>query len=137
MKPRGYKDLIVYKKAYELAMDVFHVTRKFPKEETYSLTDQLRRSSRAVCAILGEAYRRRNFPKYFTLKMMDADGECTESIIHLDFAFDCGYIDKDTPHGNLVHRYEEIGRMFSSMSQQPEKFIPRKPDQSQTNKQTN
>jgi four helix bundle protein len=70
-----FKDLLAYKKAFELAIEIFELSKRFPKEETYSLTDQIRRSSRSVCTNLGEAYRRRNYPAHFLSKLADADAE--------------------------------------------------------------
>ena len=74
-----YKDLIVYQKAYTLAMDIFHVTKSFPQEEKYSLTDQLRRSARSVCTNLAEAYRRRKYKAHFVSKLTDCETENTEA----------------------------------------------------------
>lgn len=76
---KGFKDLKVYQLAYKLAMEIFHLSKSFPKEETYSLTDQIRKSSRSVCANIGEGYRKRIYPKHFTSKMTDADGECSRN----------------------------------------------------------
>jgi len=98
---------------------------KFPKEETYSLTDQIRRSSRSVCVNIGEGYRKRIYPKHFSSKMTDADGEATETSIWLDFALDCEYIDKES-FNVLQEKYNEIGRMLNSMALYPEKFTPKK-----------
>ncbi len=107
---QGYKDLIVYKKAYSAAMEIFGETKKFPKEEIYSLTDQIRRSSRSVCANIGEAYRKRIYPKHFVSKLSDSDGECTETMIHLDFAKDCGYL-SELKHKEITEEYLQIGKM--------------------------
>lgn len=96
MDSRGYKDLKVYQLAYKLAMEIFEISKPFPKEEKYSLTDQIRRSSRSVSVNIGEGYRKRKYPKHFSSKMTDADGECTETQIWLDFAMDCKYIDEAT-----------------------------------------
>jgi four helix bundle protein len=92
MSNQGHKNLTVYKKAYSAAMEIFIESKKFPKEEIYSLTDQIRRSSRSVCANLAEAYRKRIYPKHFVSKLSDSDGECAETMVHLDFAKDCGYL---------------------------------------------
>ncbi len=107
---QGYKDLIVYKKAYSAAMEIFGETKRFPKEEIYSLTDQIRRSSRSVCANIGEAYRKRIYPKHFVSKLSDSDGECTETMIHLDFAKDCGYL-SELKHKEITEEYLQIGKM--------------------------
>ena len=110
--------------AFQAAREVRIASLKFPKEETYSLTDQIRRSSRSVCINIGEGYRKRVYPKHFTSKMTDADGEATETTIWLDFALDCEYINLNT-HEVLQDKYNEIGRMLYSMAQNPEKFIPK------------
>jgi four helix bundle protein len=115
----SFRDLRVYQLAFEAAREIRLISIKFPKEETYSLTDQIRRSSRSVCANIGEGYRKRMYPKHFTSKMTDADGEATETTIWLDFALDCNYIDKET-YNELLNKYNEIGRMLNAMAQQPE-----------------
>ena len=92
---RGYKDLIVYRKAFALAMKVFHLTKKFPKEERYLLIDQFRRSSRSVCSCLAEAYRKRKYQPYFVNKITDADAENSETEVWIDFAYACEYISGD------------------------------------------
>jgi len=123
---RGYKDLKVYQMAYSLSKEVFEISKLFPKEETYSLTDQIRRSSHSVTVNIGEGYRKRRYPKHFTSKMTDADGECTETQIWLDHAKDCKYINDETR--NKLHKgYEEVGRMLGSMADKPEKFLPKLP----------
>jgi four helix bundle protein len=81
----SFRDLTVYKKAFAWAMEIFDITKSFPKEERYELTDQIRRSSRAVCRAIGEGYRKRQYPKHFSSKMSDADMENTESQVSLDF----------------------------------------------------
>jgi four helix bundle protein len=124
----GFKSLKVYQLAFKAAMEIFELTKTFPKEELYSLTDQIRRSSRSVCSCIGEGYRKRKFPKYFSVKMIDADGECTETMIWLDFSLACKYISGET-YQNLTEIYLEIGKMLSGMAENPEKFIPKsKPD---------
>jgi four helix bundle protein len=120
----SFKELKVYQLAFQTAREVGILTFKFPKEETYSLTDQIRRSSRSVCINIGEGYRKRIYPKHFTSKMTDADGEATETSIWLDFALDCDYI-TSTEHAILQAKYDEIGRMLNSMALNPEKFIPK------------
>jgi len=89
-----YKDLICYKKSYELAMKIFHLTKNFPSEEKYSLTDQIRRSSRSVCTNIAEAYRRRRYKDYFISKLNDSETENAETEVWLDLAFDCNYLSK-------------------------------------------
>lgn len=116
------ENLIVYNKAYSLAMEVFQLTKSFPKEEIYSLTDQIRRSSRSVCANIGEGYRKRVYPKHFISKLTDADGECTETMIHLSFAKDCGYIEIEI-YEQLKTRYQEVGKILGAIINKPENFI--------------
>ena len=121
---QGYKSLKVYQLAFEAAKEIFRISKSFPAEEKYSLTDQIKRSSRSVCTCIGEGYRKRKYPKYFSLKMTDADGEATETSIWLDFALSSEYIDNDV-HDRMIKQYDEIGRMLSSMAENPEKFMPR------------
>jgi len=120
----GHKDLKVYQLAYRGSMEVFNFSKCFPREELYSLTDQIRRSSRSVCANIGEGYRKRAYPKHFASKMSDADGECTETLIWLDYAKDCGYLSGEM-NANMERQYVEIGRMLGSMINNPEKFLPK------------
>lgn len=121
---QGYKSLKVYQLAFEAAKEIFKISKSFPADEKYSLTDQIKRSSRSVCTCIGEGYRKRKYPKYFSLKMTDADGEATETSIWLDFALSSKYIDNDV-HERMIKLYDEIGRMLSSMAENPEKFMPR------------
>ena len=107
--------------AYKLAMEIYNLTKSFPKEETYSLSDQIRRSSRSVCTNIAEGYRKRKYPKHFSSKMTDADGECSETMVWLDFARDCKYITLEK-HIELHDHYLEVGRMLGSMALNPEKF---------------
>jgi four helix bundle protein len=123
-KSKGYRDLIVYQKAFALAMKIFHITKKFPKEETYSLVDQIRRSSRSVCSCIAEAYRKRKYQGYFVNKVSDADGENSETIVWLEFALASGYIASEEQQ-ELELIAEEIGRMLNSMLESPEKFLPK------------
>jgi len=120
----GFKSLKVYQLSYQLAMDIFNISKHFPKEEIYSLTEQIRRSSRSVCANIAEAYRKRRYPKNFTSKISDADGEASETSVWIDFARDCKYIDKKT-HESIIIKYEEVGKMLGSMADNPEKFKPK------------
>jgi len=121
----SFRDLKVYQLSFEAAREIRLISIKFPKEETYSLTDQIRRSSRSVCVNIGEGYRKRVYPKHFSSKMTDADGEATETSIWLDFALDCDYVDQQS-YNLLQEKYNEIGRMLNSMAQHPEKFTPKK-----------
>jgi len=90
-----FKDLIGYKKAFALALEVRKLTRKFPREELYTLTDQVHRSSRGICTNLAEGYRKRRYVAHFIAKITDSDAECAESIVHLDFALAFGFITED------------------------------------------
>ena len=120
----SFRDLTVFKKAFSLAMEGFEVTKKFPSEEKYALTDQLRRSSRSVCRAIGEGYRKRQYPKHFSSKMSDADMENSETQISLDFALACQYI-SEGERNELVVKSEEVGRMLNHMIENPEKYKPR------------
>ena len=120
----GYKSLKVYITAYKLAMEIFHLSKSFPIEEKYSLTDQIRRSSRSVCTNISEGYRKRKYPKHFSSKMTDSDSECSETLVWLDFSKDCNYISLEK-HQNLYVQYLEVGRMLGGMVNNPEKFIPK------------
>lgn len=122
MQIRSAKDLTVYKKAYELAMQVFHSSKNFPAEERYSLIDQMRRSSRSVCSNLRESWAKRRYEAHFVSKLTDADGENGETETWLDFAHDCGYLPK-RDHAVLTERCAEIGAMLGSMINNPTSFI--------------
>jgi four helix bundle protein len=111
----------VYKMAFELAMDIFKVTRNFPKEETYSLTDQIRRSSRSVCICLLEAYRKKRYPAHFVSKVTDSDMENSETSGWLDFSLACGYIHAEI-HTGFTSRNEEIGKLLGHMINNAEKY---------------
>ncbi len=123
-KSKGHRDLIVYQKAFALAMKIFHASKSFPKEETYSLTDQIRRSSRSVCSCIAEAYRKRKYQGYFVNKTSDADGENSETIVWLEFALASEYLTHEI-FVELENDAEEIGRMLNSMIENPEKFLPK------------
>ena len=118
---RDYRDLKIYQLAYKLAMEIFNESKPFPKEERYSLTDQIRRSSRSVAANIAEGYRKRRYPNMFVSKMADADSEGTETQVWLDFARDCGYLARDR-HDELISGYEDVGKMLGSIIRAPEKF---------------
>lgn len=91
----AFRKLKAYQKGFELAMEIFELSKGFPKEETYSLTDQIRRSSRSVCVNIAEAYRKRLYPKHFASKLSDSDAENTETMSWLEFAEACKYITKE------------------------------------------
>jgi len=117
----GHKDLLVYKKAFELAMDIFEISKRFPKEETYSLTDQIRKCSRSVCANFAEAYRRRKYPSHFLSKLTDSDSENAETEVWLDFSFACKYI-SENEHHKLTSQKQEVGRLLGDIIKNPEKY---------------
>src|SRR5437016_11607801 len=94
MKIRSHRELDVYCRAFDLAMDVFEQSKTFPREETYSLTDQIRRSSRSICANLAEAWRKRRYEGAFVAKLSDAETETAETQVWLEFAVKCGYVER-------------------------------------------
>ena len=116
-----FKDLIVYKKAFSLAMEIFEMTKSFPKEEKYSLIDQIRRSSRSVCANLGEGYRKRRYVAHFIAKTTDSDMENTETQVWLDFSLACKYITEET-YNDKQAKSEEVGRLLQDMIINPKKY---------------
>jgi len=117
----AFRELIAWKKGFEVSMEIFHITKKFPKEETYSLTDQIRRSSRSVCANISEAYRKRRYPKHFISKLTDSDGENGETINWLEFALACEYI--TTEQKNILEqKCKEVGKLLNYMINNPDKF---------------
>ena len=118
---RGHRDLKVYQLAYKLAMEIFNESKAFPKEERYSLTDQIRRSSRSVATNIAEAFRKRRYPNMFINKLSDSDAEASETQVWLDFSLDCRYL-PHKHHKQLTEGYEEVGRMLGSMMANPEKF---------------
>ncbi|MGQ0740450.1 MAG: four helix bundle protein [Bacteroidota bacterium] len=118
----NYKDLLDYQKGYELAMKIFTVTKKFPKEEMYSLTDQFRRSSRSVCSNLVEAYRRRRYKDYFISKLSDAETENAETQVWIDFSYDCKYLSTEE-HKLLTELNDEVGKLIWFMINNPDKFM--------------
>lgn len=118
---QSFRDLIVYKKARELQQEIFKLTKTFPKDETYSLTDQIRRSSRSIGANLAEAWAKRRYEKHFISKLTDSDGEQMETQHWIETALDCEYIDQKT-NSQLVERCLEIGRMLGGMMEKSELF---------------
>ena len=122
MGVKSAKELRVYQKAYELAMQIFRVSKGWPIEEKYSLTDQIRRSSRSVCATLREAWAKRRYEAHFISKLTDADGESAETDTWLDFAKDCGYLTQED-HKRLTGNCQEVGAMLGSMLNNPEPFV--------------
>lgn len=121
MMGNDFKALLVYKKAFQLAMDIFYLTKDFPKEERYSLTSQIRRSSRSVCSNLAEGYRKRQYEKHFLSKTSDSDMENSETQVWLDFALACKYIVKEI-YDDYLNRSQEIGRLLNHIIENPEKY---------------
>jgi four helix bundle protein len=103
----GFKDLIVYKKAFSLSMEIFQLSKTFPKNEDYSLTSQIRRSSRSVCSNISEGYRKRQYPAHFVSKISDVDMENSETQVWIDFALHCEYINEQT-NNDLLNKSKEI-----------------------------
>jgi len=122
MAVQNVKELIVYQKAYDLAMRIFAVSKRFPPEERFALTSQIRRSSRSVCMNLREAWAKRRYAAHFISKLTDCDGENSETDTSLDFARDCGYISAEE-HTQLTALNHEIGSMLGSMIKSPDKFL--------------
>jgi four helix bundle protein len=123
---RSAKDLVVYQKAYALAMEVFALTRSFPREERYSLTDQVCRSARSVCTNLREAWAKRRYEAHFVNKLTDSDGENAETETWLDFAKDCEYL-AESDHKRLTSVSNEVGAMLGSMIRHPNPFLSARP----------
>lgn len=117
----SFKKLSVYQKAFDLAMEIYRISKKFPKEETYSLTDQIRRSSRSVSVTIAESYRKRKYPAYFVSKASDADMENSETQVWLDFAYECTYL-SENERNELNSRSLEIGKMLNHMIENPDKY---------------
>ena len=118
---QGFKDLIVYNKAFKLSMEIFEITKSYPKEEKYALTDQIRRSSRAVGSNIAESWPKRRYPKSFIAKLVDAQSEACETIHWLDISLASNYIPNEK-HTDLKEFTLEIQRMLETMIQTPEKF---------------
>jgi four helix bundle protein len=114
MKVADYKELRVYKLAFDSAMEVFELSRSWPSVEKYSLIDQIRRSSRSVCTNMAEAWRKRRYEAAFVSKLTDSDGEAAESEVHLDFALRYGYLPSDE-HAKLRDQYDHICRQLTKM----------------------
>ncbi len=116
-----FKELLAYQKAFHLAMEIFEISKTFPKEETYSLTDQIRRSSRSVCANLAEAYRKRRYINHFISKLTDCDAENSETNVWLDFALACNYLSQEN-YNSLTQKSIEVGKLINFMINNPTKF---------------
>ena len=122
MAVQSIKQLVVYQKAYDLAMRVFECTKRFPAEEKFALTSQIRRSSRSVCLNLREAWAKRIYEAHFISKLTDCDGENNETDSSLDFAKDCGYIDA-SEYKAMAELNREVGKMIGSMIKTPNPIL--------------
>ena len=118
----NHVDLEVYQRAFDMAMRIFELPRSFPKEETYSLTDQIRRSCRSVCANLAEAWRKRRYEKAFISKLSDSEGEAAETQVWIAFAVRCGYMDRDVAN-EIYQAYNLIIRTLVGMINHPETWV--------------
>ena len=122
---KSYRDLRVYQGPMAAAMEIFEITKSFPKEEKFSMVDQMRRSSRSVCANLAEAWRRRRYKAAFVAKLNDAEGEACETQVWIKFAHNCHYLDSNLAAG-LHERYENVIGQIVRMIESPEKWVIRK-----------
>ncbi len=116
-----FRELLAYKKAFELSMEMFELSKSFPKEEKYSLTDQIRRSSGSICANIAEAYRKRRYVNHFISKLTDSDAENSETNVWLEFSLKCGYL-QEHKFTELNEKTIEVGRLINFMTHHPEKF---------------
>ncbi|MDZ7314677.1 MAG: four helix bundle protein [candidate division KSB1 bacterium] len=117
----SFRDLKVWQKAMDTAMEIFALTLTFPREEKYSLSDQIRRSSRSVAANIAEAWRKRRYPAHWISKLSDSEAEAAETQTHLEFALRCRYIDQAAAD-RLNARYEEILAMLAEMAAHPDQW---------------
>ena len=117
-----HQDLEVYRKAFEAAMRIFDISKNFPKEETYSLTDQVRRSSRSVCANLAEVWRKRRYQAAFISKLSDAESEAAETQTWIEFAVRCDYLDREIAKEIFVE-YDEVIAMLVAMINTPDRWV--------------
>ena len=121
-KIRVHRDLEVYQRAFDAAMRIFDLSKSFPREERYSLTDQIRRSSRSVCANLAEAWRKRRYEKAFISKLSDSESEAAETQVWLEFAVKCGYMRRDEA-AVLYQTYDGIIGTIVGMITHPETWV--------------
>lgn len=122
---RRHTELKVYQLSFEAGMEIFKITKEFPSEERYSLTDQMRRSSRSVSANIAEAWKKRKYPKNFVSKLSDCDAEAAETQVWLQYAEACGYIDNQT-RNNLNDKYEHLMAMLIKMMDNPNQWTIKK-----------
>jgi len=122
MAVRSAKELTVYLRAYDISMKIFEISKRFPPEERFALTGQIRRSSRSVAMCLREAWAKRRYPAHFVSKLTDCDAEVGETDTSLDYARDCGYISAEE-HQELTAKWNEVGKMLGSMILHPHPFL--------------
>ena len=121
MRIKTHLELVVYQMAYAAAMEIFELSKSFPMEERFALTDQIRRASRSVCANTAEGWRKRKYPAAFVAKLCDAESEAAETQTWLDFARDCRYISHEV-HEGLFERYDQIIGKLVNMGLYPKKW---------------
>ncbi len=126
MRINRHTDLEVYQKSFISSMEIFRISKDFPIEERYSLTDQIRRSSRSVCANITEAWRKRRYPAAFVAKLSDSEGEAAETQTWIQFAVECGYIERETAK-TLYAEYDAILGMLVRMISSPESCVIKPP----------
>ena len=124
MKIKHFRELDVYQNALKAAMEIFEISKRFPNEERFSLTDQVRRSSRSVCANISEAWRKRRYAAAFVSKLNDAEGEAAETQVHIEIASLCGYLD-GAGFQRLDDIYDKIIGQLVNMAEHPEKWTTR------------
>jgi len=120
-KIRTHKDLQVYQLAFQAALEIYQISKSFPQEEKYSLTDQIRRSSRSVCSNTAEAFRKKRYPKSFVAKLSDSEGEAAETQVWLDFSLAFNYIDNEK-YALLYDKYDHVLSQLVIMINSPEKW---------------
>jgi four helix bundle protein len=121
-KIRSHRDLLVYGRAFDAAMQIFELSKRFPREETYSLTDQIRRSSRSVCTNIAEAWRKRPYEAAFISKLTDSASEAAETQVWIEFAVKCRYLDR-TPARSLYRTYDQVVRTLVGMMTHPDTWV--------------
>ena len=118
---KSHKELIVYQLAFKTSMEIFFLSKSFPREEVYSLTSQIRRSTRSVSANLAEAFRKRRYEKAFTAKLSDSEAEAAETQVWLDYSLECGYLSSEN-YERIYNDYDKIIGMIVMMLQHPENW---------------
>jgi len=118
---KSHKELIVYQLAFKTSMEIFFLSKSFPREEVYSLTSQIRRSTRSVSANLAEAFRKRRYEKAFTAKSSDSEAEAAETQVWLDYSLECGYLSSEN-YERVYNDYDKIIGMIVMMLQHPENW---------------